>query len=140
MANRNPPRSTYCRTCSATAFFSAGTDGSPWRAGRRERELPLLDEPARAAVAEVELVLLAGEVLVEEVHPLVRGELAGEHLVVPHLLERDAGVGEGERDRVVPRGRARRGVDGDLGRLLERHRVHVAAGDLAPHPGLVAGA
>jgi len=31
MANRNPPRSTYCRTCSATAFFSAGTDGSPWR-------------------------------------------------------------------------------------------------------------
>jgi hypothetical protein len=72
---------------------------------------------------------------VEQVHPLVLGELAGEHLVVPHLLERDAGVGERERHRVVPRLRAGRRVDRHLGCLLERHRVHVAARHVAAHGG-----
>ena len=65
--------------------------------------------------------------------PVVGLELGPEHLAVPHLLELDPRVVEDHRDRVIPwRGIGRR-VHGHLRRLLERHRVHVAALELAPH-------
>src|SRR2546422_5415531 len=39
---------------------------------------------------QVELRVLAGEILVMQMQPVVGGQLARDHLEVPHLLERDA--------------------------------------------------
>jgi hypothetical protein len=101
-------------------------------ARRREVAIARLDEPGRVAEAEEELVLLAGEVLVMQMDPVELRQVRVEDVVVPDLLVLDPGVREGERDRVVPRWRVGRRVDGDARRLLERHRIHVPLGDLLP--------
>ena len=90
-------------------------------------------QPGSAGVVQEELGVLAGEVLVVQMQPVVGLELAAEDLRVPDLLELDPGVVERHGDGVVPgRGVGRR-VHRHLGRLLQRHRVHVAA--LRSRPG-----
>ena len=116
----------------ATARFSAGTEGKPSWPGHGAVPLHHVHQPGRAGVVQEELGVLAGEVLMVQVQPVVGLELGAEHLRVPHLLELDAGVVERHRDRVVPRRGVGRRVDRHLRRLLQRHGVHVAALDLAP--------
>ena len=101
-------------------------------AGHRPVAIDHVHQPGRAGVVEEELGVLPGEVLVVEMQPVVRLELGSEHLGIPDLLELDPGVVEHHRHRVVPRRGVGRRVDRHLGRLLERHRVHVAARELAP--------
>ena len=92
-------------------------------------------QPGRAGVVEEELGVLAGEVLVVQMQPVVGLELVAEHLGIPDLLELDPGVVERHRHRVVPRRGVGRRVDRHLGRLLQRHRVHVAACESRPGSG-----
>src|SRR5690349_24639495 len=62
--------------------------------------------------------------------PLVLREIAALDLVVVDARVVDPGILESERYRVVPGQRLRRRIHGDLRRLLERYRFHVAVGDL----------
>ena len=108
IANRNPPRSTYCRIFSATAFLSAGNRREAELLRRRQVAVALLDEPRRVAEAEVQLVELAGEVLVVQVQPVVLRQVAARSTSssqtvvysMPAYLQR-------ERHGVVPRRRLR---------------------------------
>ena len=97
---------------------------------RRRVLLQQVDEPGCVAIGQVELVQLPGEVLVVQMQPVVLRQIAVLDLVVVDRRVLDAGVLERERDGVVPRQRVGRRVDGDLRRLLERDRLHVARGDL----------
>ncbi len=101
-------------------------------AGRRQVSLVLLDEPWSTAIGNVELAELAGEILVMQVQPVVLGKITAHHFVVPERRVLDPGITKRERHRIVPRRRIGRGVNSDLGSLLERNRVHVSAGDLTP--------
>ncbi len=97
-----------------------------------------LAEPGSAGVDQVELRVLARKVLVVQVQPVVGGQLVREHLVVPHLLERDAGVLQRDRDGVVPGRHVRRNIHRDLGRLFEGHRVHVVRFNVPANGGHLA--
>ena len=81
--------------------------------------------PCRAGEGGIELPVLSGEVFVMQVEPVVLRERAVHHLFVPYLVELDLRVLQGERDRVVPRLESGGDIDGDAGRLLEAHHVHV---------------
>ena len=88
-------------------------------------------------VGGVELAVLAGEVLVVEVQPVVLLQLAAQYLLVPHARVGDLRVLERQRDGVVPRRGVARDVDGDLGRLLQHDGLHVVVCDLGTHSRLV---
>lgn len=60
-----------------------------------------------------------------EMQPVVVRQLAGEHFLVPDLVVRDLGVGQRQRDGVVPRLLVRRRVHRHARRLLQEDRVHV---------------
>ena len=126
IANRKPPRSTNSRIFCGDVLLERGHVREAEALRRRRVLLQQVDEPGRVAVGEIELVELAGEVLVVQVQPVVLREIAVLDFVVPDRRVLDARVLERERDGVVPRRRVGRRVDGDLRRLLERHRFHVA--------------
>ena len=102
IANRNPPLHDVLAEGLGDGQLQGADAGEAQRAGGRLRFLLLLLVPRRASVAAVELPVLAGEVLVVQVHPVVVGELAVEHVGVVDLVVRDLGVGQRQEHGVVP--------------------------------------
>ncbi len=100
---------------------------------RRARLQPhRLDVPRRGALRLVELRELTGEILVMQMQPLVISQPSSQHLGVPDLLVGDPGVLEHHGHRVVPRCGRRWHVHRDVGRLVQRHRIHVTRRHHAP--------
>ncbi len=93
----------------------------------------LLLQPGRACVRQVELGVLAGEILVVQMQPVVAAQFAAQHFRVPQVVVLDTGVGKRQRHRIIPRLRPGRRVDGDPRCLFQDHRLHVRAVDLAAH-------
>ena len=85
----------------------------------------ILDVPLLSAIVGPELSVLAREVLVVQVQPVVGGQHAGHHLLVVHHIVGYLGVGQHQRHRVVPRQLVLRRIDGDLRGLVQPHGVHV---------------
>ena len=85
----------------------------------------ILDVPLLSAIVGPELAVLAREVLVVQVQPVVGGQHAGHHLLVVHHIVGYLGVGQHQRHRVVPRQLVLRRIDGDLRGLVQPHGVHV---------------
>src|SRR5262249_38550360 len=92
-----------------------------------------VEEPRGTGVIEVELRVLAGEVFMMEMEPVVLPEPVAQYLRIPDLLELNSGVVERHRDRVIPRRRIGRDIHSNLGCLLQRNRVHVAALDFGTY-------
>ncbi len=112
------------------AFLEVGHVMEPEPACGVRVESHHLGEPRLTGVEEIEFRILAGEVLVVQVQPVVACERAPEDLGVPYPLEGNPGVLQGHRHGVVPGGGVGRDVDGDFGRLFERHAVRVRRSDL----------
>ncbi len=72
-----------------------------------------------------------------EVQPVVFVEIAADDLGIPKRLIGDTGVGERHRHGIIPRRAVGRRVDGDLGRLLQEHRLHVGVLDFSTDLSLV---
>ena len=70
-----------------------------------------------------------------QMQPVVFAQCSIHHFRIPDLGERNAGVLQGHRYGIIPRGGIRRRIDGHLRRLLERHRIHVARFDCAANRG-----
>jgi hypothetical protein len=99
---------------------------------RREHvTVSLRHKPRRVAIGQVQLVELTGEVFVVQVHPVVLGEIALDHLVIPHRREVDARVLQRECDGIIPGRLVGRSVDGNLRRTFQHDGVHVATGNLS---------
>ena len=92
-------------------------------------------QPGHARIDQEELGVLAGEVFVMQMQPVVFAQCSIHHFRIPDLGERNAGVLQRHRYGVIPRRGIRRRIDGDLRRLLERHRIHVARFDCAANRG-----
>ena len=86
--------------------------------------------PSLIAVGAIELAVLAGEILVVQVQPIVVVECALEYFVVPDFFVVDLGVLQREGHRVVPRLFVGRRVHGDLRHLFQAHDFHVGCVDL----------
>ena len=85
----------------------------------------VFDVPLRVAVVAPELAVLAGEVLVVQVEPVVFGQDARHDLLVVDHVVGNFGVGEHEGHGVVPRQFVLGRIDGNLGGFLQLHGVHV---------------
>ena len=101
--------------------------GEAQRPSHRPVPLDHVHQPGRARIVQKELGVLAGEVLMVQVQPVVGLQLLAQDLGVPHLLELYAGIVERHGNGVIPRGGIRRRVDRHLRRLLQRHGIHVSA-------------
>ena len=88
----------------------------------------LLLVPGVAAVGGVELAVLAREIFVVQVQPVVLGELAGQHLVVVNLGVGNFRVGQHHGHGIVPGLFAFGGVHRNFGHFLQLHHVHVGVG------------
>ena len=86
--------------------------------------------PSLIAVRAVELAVLAGEILVVQVQPIVVVERALEYFVVPDFFVVNLGVFHREGHCIVPRLFVGRRVHGDLRHLFQAHDFHVGRIDL----------
>ena len=105
--------------------------------GRSFLQADILDIPLLRAVGAPELAILAGEVLVVEVEPVVGGQDAGDNLVVVDHVVGHLGIGEDEGDGVVPREFVFGRVDSYLGGFLQLDGIHVdrRVGDMGEDGG-----
>ena len=88
----------------------------------------ILDVPLCVAVVAPEFAVLAREVLMVQVQPVVGGQHAGHHLFVVDDVVGYLRIGHHQRDGVVPRQLALGRVDGNLGCLVQLHGIHVDCG------------
>ena len=86
--------------------------------------------PNLIAVRAIELAVLAGEILVVQVQPVVVVERALKHFVVPDFFVVDLGVFQREGHCIVPGLFVGRRVHGDLRHLFQTHSFHVGRIDL----------
>jgi hypothetical protein len=90
----------------------------------------LLLVPQGALVRAVELAVLAGEILVVQMKPVIILQLSQQHLFIPQGGVRNLGIGQGQGDRIIPRFLVGRRVYGYGRSFLQKHHLHIVLLDL----------
>ena len=89
----------------------------------------LLFVPRRIGIGAPELAVLTREVLMVQVQPVVSGHPPGQDLPVIDGGVGHLGVGQRQRNRVIPRLPVGRAVDGNAGGFFQQHDVHIVLAD-----------
>lgn len=95
--------------------------------------------PGHVPVGAVKLAILPGEILMVQMQPVIIGQFAFQHLVIPEAVVIHLGIFQGEGYGVIPGQGVRRDIDADLGLFLQHHGLHIGVLNLQHDGGHLGG-